>query len=205
MKKLGIIGTGGFSLEVLDIAKELFRDSRKSIDELVYFIDNNKKKHLGLIVVKECDIEYSSSKFIVAISDPETRFKVVNNLSRSAEYTNLVHPSSFISDSAKIGYGNIISHNSIVSSNVIINNHCHLNYHTAIGHESLIDDFFTASPGVKVSGKCSISKKVFMGTNSCIMERVKIIEGVKIGIGAVVLKNITKKGTYLFNPAKRIF
>lgn len=207
MRKIGIFGTGGFSLEVFDIIVDCFFVTNRNIVEEVFFIDDNNKNktHLGLKIVKQVDIEYVNSEFVIAIGNSNIRKRIVDSLPITAKFAKIIHPSSFISPSAVLGDDIIISHNCIISSKVKIGNHSHINYHTCIGHETEISDYFTAAPGVKISGKCKIGTNVYFGTNSSIIEGKTISSDIKIGIGAVVLGNLKNPGTYLFNPAKKIF
>lgn len=207
MRKLGIFGTGGFSLEVFDLIVDCFFASDRKIDEEVYFIDDNNKNesHLGLKILKQVDIEFVNSEFVIAIGNSNIRKRIVDSLPITAKFAKIIHPSSYISPSAVLGDDIIISHNCIISSKVNIGNHSQLNYHTCIGHETEINDYFTAAPGVKISGKCKIGANVYFGTNSSLIEGKIITSDVKIGIGAVVLGNLKNPGTYLFNPAKKIF
>jgi sugar O-acyltransferase (sialic acid O-acetyltransferase NeuD family) len=207
MYKLGIFGTGGFSLEVFDLIVDCFSASNRKIEDNVFFIDDNSKNrnHLGLKIIRQVDIEFEHSEFVIAISNSNIRKHIVDSLPKTAKFAKIIHPSSFISPSAFLGDDIIISHNCIVSSRVIIGNHSHLNYHTCIGHETEINEYFTAAPGVKISGKCKIGSNVYFGTNSALVEGKIISPDIKIGIGAVVMGNLKNPGTYLFNPAKKIF
>ena len=83
-------------------------------------------------------------------------------------------------------------------------NHSHLNLHTTIGHDCIIDDFFTTAPGVKISGNCNIGKMVYFGTNSCVKEKINICDEVVIGLNGGVVNNINEKGIYIGTPAKKI-
>lgn len=207
MLKLGIYGTGGFSLEVFDLIIDIYSTTNFNIDENVFFIDdlNSKKNHLGLKVIKSSDINFEKTEIIIAIGNSVVREKIVNNLPSEAIYGTLIHPSSYISPSAKIGKDVIISHQCVISSNVQLSSHSHLNFQTCIGHETKLGKFFTSAPGVKLSGNCNIGKNVYFGTNSCTVQGVNIKDNIKVGIGSVVVNNLNKPGTYMFNPSKKVF
>lgn len=207
MLRLGIYGTGGFSLEVFDLIKDIYSTSNLNIDENVFFIDdsNHNKNHLGLNIIKSSDINYEDVEIIIAIGDSKVRENIVNSLPSKARYGSLIHPSSFISPSAKIGQDVIISHQCIISSNVQISSHSHLNYQTCVGHETKLGKYFTSAPGVRLSGKCSIGENVYFGTNACTVQGVNIKDNIRVGIGSVVVNDLKKSGTYMFNPSKKIF
>ncbi|WP_412560156.1 acetyltransferase [Winogradskyella sp. MIT101101] len=205
MLKIGIVGTGGISLEVFDILQDLHRDSDFNINENVFFIDDfdQNEKHLGLNIVRDKDVDFSNVEIVIAISKSDIRENFVNRFPKDTKYGKIIHPSSYISPSAHIGNDVIISHHCVVSSKVHINDHSHLNFHTCIGHESSVGKYFTSAPGVKISGNCQVGEHVYFGTNACTIQGIKIGSDIKVGIGTVVMKNLKKPGTYLFNPAKK--
>lgn len=78
-----------------------------------------------------------------------------------------------------------------------------LNLGTTIGHDCIIGDFFTTAPSVNISGICNIGKKVYFGTSAAIRQNLKVCDNVNIGMGAMVVKDITEPGTYVGIPAKK--
>ena len=93
---------------------------------------------------------------------------------------------------------------SILSSNIKIGSHSHLNLQTTSGHDTIIGNFFTSAPGVKISGNCEIGDRVYFGTNSCVKEKIKITNDVTIGLNSGVVKNINENGVYVGTPSKKI-
>ena len=105
-----------------------------------------------------------------------------------------------------------------IQKGVVLGNDCRIQSHTFIcelvtigdncfiGHGVLfINDTF--SNGKPASGdktqwkKTTIGNNVSIGSNATILP-VRIGDGVVIGAGAVVTKDIKKKGVYVGNPAK---
>ena len=206
MLKLGIIGAGGFSLEVFDLLVDIYKNKNLNIEEHVFFIDDYKaiNTHLGLKLLKREDIDFAKTEIVIAISNAVTRKKIVDTLPHETKYGKIIHPSSYISPSSVVGDNVIISYNCVVSSRVKISNHSHLNYHTCIGHETEVEEFFTTAPGVKIGGNCKIGKNVYFGSNAATIQGITIAQNIKIGVGSAVMNNLKKPGTYLFNPSKKI-
>ena len=65
--------------------------------------------------------------------------------------------------------------------------------------------YFTSAPGVRLSGNCFIGENVYFGTNSCTVQGINVNDNIKVGIGSVVVNNLKKSGTYMFNPSKKVF
>jgi acetyltransferase-like isoleucine patch superfamily enzyme len=65
-------------------------------------------------------------------------------------------------------------------------------------------DFFTTAPAANISGNFHFGDCVYFGTNSAIRPGVKICDNVTIGMGGVVVKDITEEGVYIGNPLKKL-
>ena len=86
------------------------------------------------------------------------------------KFFRLKIPSSFISETAKIGIGNFISSGAILSHNSVIGNHCIVHYHVSIGHDSHIKDNSIFLPGSRISGNVNIGNRVLLGSNSFVFQ-----------------------------------
>jgi UDP-3-O-[3-hydroxymyristoyl] glucosamine N-acyltransferase len=73
-----------------------------------------------------------------------------------------------------------------------------------VGHDCVIGDFFTASPGVNISGNCTIGNQVYIGTNASLKQGITICDDVIIGMGSVVVKDIIEPGVYIGNPISKL-
>jgi sugar O-acyltransferase (sialic acid O-acetyltransferase NeuD family) len=192
MKK-ALIGGGGFAREVKAHLKE----------NIPCFVDDIFWKENNEGIYKISSLNFDEYEILIAIGDSIKRFEIYNKLPKNAKYFSFVHPSAQILDNnIEIGEGSIICANTILTTNIKIGNHCHLNLSTTIGHDCIIGDFFTTAPAVNISGNCKIGNYVYFGTNSAAKQGVNICDNVTIGMGGIVVKNITKEGVYIGNPTK---
>jgi acetyltransferase-like isoleucine patch superfamily enzyme len=81
--------------------------------------------------------------------------------------------------------------------------HVFVNTQSYIGHDCVIADYVTISPCTAVLGNCKVESHVFLGANSSIKEGTSISSGTIVGMGAVVIKNLSR-GVYVGNPARKI-
>jgi len=203
-KNIAIIGASGFAKEVYSHFKNNY-----NIDFFVsndYYIDNtyvyNKK------VNKISDIDLKKYKVVVAVGNQSYRKNIVENdlkhLSNN-NYDILIHKTVNLlnKEDIEIGSGSIICCNSILTCNIKLGVHVHLNLNTTIGHNCIIGNYITTAPGVNISGNCNIGNNVYLGTNCCVKEKINICDNVIIGMGSVVVKDITEPGTYIGVPAKK--
>lgn len=109
-----------------------------------------------------------------------------------------VGPFVEIQNNVTIGERTRIQSHSFICSNVTIGTDCF------IGHGVMfINDKFTDRKLSKDFLPTKLGNKVYIGSNSSILP-VSICDDVVIGAGSVVTKNITKSGTYVGNPARKI-
>ena len=123
MKKLVIIGAGGYGTMVKDVAEQL------GIYEKIVFLDDNKT---GEDVAGKCG-EYE--KFIdentdiyPAFGNNEKRLSLVDELiSLGANVPVIIHPKAYVSKTAEIGKGTVILPLAAVNTGCIINRACIIN------------------------------------------------------------------------------
>jgi sugar O-acyltransferase (sialic acid O-acetyltransferase NeuD family) len=198
MKK-AIIGYGGFASEI--------RDSIKHSENIVidvffvsdeYYNGENKTRPLS-------DFNPNEYEVIVAIANPRVREKIIKKLPKETKYyTHINKSAQILGDDVVIGEGSIICAGTIITTNIKLGKHTQLNLQTTIGHDSEVGDYFTTAPGVRISGNSIIGDCVYFGTNSSNKEKTKICDDAVIGLNCGVINDITKPGTYVGTPAKKI-
>ncbi len=208
MKHLYIFGTGGFGREALicfiDICKA------KSIDytQFVSFvIDDEYHKDaylMGVPVIKKSQFNHEDGEVFIGLADPYIRKEIVMKLPSATKFATLLHPTALISDWVSIGEGTIVCAGSILTTQITIGKHAHFNLNTTVGHDCVIGDYFTSSPGVNISGNCVIGDNVFLGTNTAVREKTTICDNVIVGMSSSVLKSLDESGVYVGNPAKKV-
>lgn len=208
MKKICIIGTGGFGRETLSCLIDVFANEKKNADELACFmVDDlfyNETEVMGIKVIRRSEFNASLYSVIVAVGDPIARKKIVESLPKETTYATLIHPSAILSKWVKIGEGSVVTAGTILTCNIIIGKHANLNLNTTIGHDCNIDDYFTTAPAVNVSGNCNFGKCVYIGTNASVKEKISICDNVVIGMGSIVLKSITEEGVFVGAPLRKL-
>lgn len=106
-----------------------------------------------------------------------------------------------------------IQKNSVVGARTKIQSHSFICEYVTIGEDCFVghgvmfaNDLFKSGqpdPNPESWGRTVIADNVTIGSNATILS-VNICEGVVIGAGSVVTKDITEKGIYAGNPAKKL-
>jgi sugar O-acyltransferase (sialic acid O-acetyltransferase NeuD family) len=190
-----LIGAGGFAREIRAEVVINYGNTLKMYVDDEYCIE-------GLYRISEFDPKSQSA--LIAVGNPADKKILLAKLPEETEFWNYISPRAYVINNITIGKGTIICAGTIITDNVIIGNHVHLNLHTTIGHDAVLGDFVTTAPNVNISGNVTIKDGVYLGTASCIKEKLTICEDVVLGMNASVVKDITESGTYVGIPAKKI-
>ncbi len=212
METLAIYGSGGFAREVL----WLIQSTLSETTQVICFIDDNPNVQGATIhnlpVLSFADVveRFPSIKIITAIGSPDVRQKLTQKIYESGlKVKTIIHPSTLYSEKwVSIGEGSIICAGNILTVDIQIGEQVHINLDCTVGHDSIIGDFTTLSPGVHISGWVHLGKRVYIGTGANIIngtpdQPLVIADDVVIGAGACVTRSITQAGvTAVGVPAK---
>ena len=139
---------------------------------------------------------------LITISNPHIRKIIANSLRNKVKFFTYIAPNVTIGKFTKIGEGSIICANCFISTNTSIGNFVIINAGSIIGHDCIIDSYCSLMANVDIGGSVSFGELVFAGTKATIIPKKKISNGIVIGAGALVIRNLNKLGTYFGNPAK---
>ncbi len=209
MKKIAIVGAGGFGREVKMLIDQI-NETNPSY-EITGFYDD--KEHAEVIngipylgQVENVNKTNDPLCLAIAIGDPVTKKKVIGKItSRNIEYPNLIHPSVIIGkDNVSFGRGNIICAGVIITVDIEIEDFVILNLSCTLGHDTKIKSFSSFMPTVNISGEVVINESVYVGTGAKIINLLEIGENTVVGAGAVVAKSLPANCTAVGIPAKPI-
>jgi len=208
MKKLIIIGVGGFGREVAWLVERI--NNVVPEWDLIGFIDDNKDFHgtdvNGYQVLGDSKWLRNQSEDIFAVcavGSSKVRKKIINKLGNQ-KYATLIDPSVQLSNLVEIGEGSIICAGTIITVNVTLGSHVIINLDCTIGHNAVINSFTTLYPSVNISGDTILAECVEMGTGSQIIQGLKIERATVVGAGSTVVKNLPEYCVAVGSPAKNI-
>lgn len=132
MKKLVIIGAGGYGQTVYDIAVQSKRY------EKIIFLDDNSDLACGkcdewVNYLDECDI-------YPAFGNNELRLDFIEKiLKANGNIPTIIHKSAYVSPMAKIDVGCVIMPMAVVNTNAVIEKGCIINVSSVIDHGAIIE------------------------------------------------------------------
>jgi len=208
-RRLYIFGAGAFGREVAWLAEEIWPSQL----EIRFVVDHEEYLRPPVngipIILLESEVMDDDSRYIVAVGDPESRRKVAEMFhERDAKATTLVHPRVEMSRFVEIEDGAVICAGNVITTNIMIGQHVHVNLSCTLGHDVIIGEFSTLSPGVCVSGNVHIGRSVFIGTGANIINGTDdapliIGDGATIAAGACVIRSVEPGALMAGVPAIR--
>lgn len=203
-KKIILLGGGGHCKSVIDVAESAGYTIAGILDmpELV------GTTVLGYPVIGTDDniSEYvDEALFLVTvghIKDASLRIKLHERIKEyGGRLATLVASTAYVSRFASIGEGSVIMHHAMVNADAHIGTGCIINTFANIEHDANIGNYCHISTGTMVNGNCTVGEGVFLGSQSVMVNGIRITDGCVFAAGSMVRKNIVRKGIYSGNPA----
>ena len=201
MSKLVIFGAGGHAKVVADIAL-------KNGFEIEGFLDDNASASsvIGYPILGKLNdcVKYKETHvFAMGIGNNAVR-KMIFEKYPDYEYPTLIHPTASIGIETKIGEGTVVMPFVVVNACAEVGEFSILNSASVVEHDCRVGDFCLIAPNVSMCGMSEVGNMVWLGAGSVVNQTIKICDGVMVGSGAVVTKDINEKGTYIGVPATKL-
>jgi len=207
LKKLIIIGAGGFGREVYQWAAK--NPGNKTIFVMKGFLDDNPNAlegynyPIGIISSLESYTPQSADIFLCAMGNPQAKAKCITlMLEKGAKFTNLIHPSAVIGSNISIGLGIIICPNVVISADIKIGDFVSIDSQSVLGHDSELGHFSHVATFSAVTGGSKLGSRVFVGSHSTVLPGIIVGDDAVIGAGSVVTKDVDAGITVVGVPAK---
>jgi sugar O-acyltransferase (sialic acid O-acetyltransferase NeuD family) len=214
MKRIAIIGAGGFAREVAWLIEDISAstDQQTSVCVAAGFLVSDASRIGPYDSPILGDFSWLESNHVDAlamgIGSPAVRLKLARELKERfphIAWPALVHPSvKWQRRTMHINEGVIICAGSIATVNVRFEPFCMVNLSCTIGHEAVIGRGCVLNPTVNISGGVELGTGVLVGTGAQILQYVKVGDGATIGAGAVVNKDVSAETTVVGIPAKEL-
>lgn len=203
-RDLILVGGGGHCKSVIEAAES----TGARIAGILDTAENVGKKVLGYNIIGTDDLipEWvDRADFLVTvghIKDASVRIKLHHKIRTAGGHlATLVASTAHVSKYAVIGEGSVIMHQAMVNADAKIGMGCIINTFANIEHDAVIGDYCHISTGAMVNGNCVVGEGTFLGSQSVMVNGVSVTGGCVIAAGAMVRKNILRKGVYSDNPA----
>ena len=148
MKRLVILGAGGYGRTVADVAHQLGystivlddADPTHPLSTFSSYIDEN-------------------TSFIPAFGSNAFRLEWINRIEeRGGKLATLIHPTAYISPTATISHGTVILPHAIVNTDVAIDRGCIINLGAIVDHGCILEEGVHICLGAIVKGENRIER-----------------------------------------------
>ena len=207
MQSVVIIGAGGHGKVVLDILRAAGRY------QPVGFVDADTRlagtKVGGLPVLGPTNVlpklrqQDRVAHAIVAIGDNRTRRRYAATLvAEGFELVSAIHPTAFVSPTAKLGRNVVVAPNASVITEARIGDATIVNTGAIVEHECDVGEAVHVAPGACVAGRVRVGACAFVGIGAQVIQCLSVGEGATIGAGAVVIEDVPAGATVVGVPAR---
>lgn len=208
MKKLFIIGAGGFGRELLQWIKDI--NEVKPTWDIQGFIDDDMNALEGV----ECDFSIVGSLsecqpkreeyYALAIANPAAKVKIVNEMGkRNMKFASIIHPTAILTQYSHYGEGLIMFPCAKLSVNSTVGNHVTI-MSSGVGHDVKVGDYCTLCGNVTVIRNVVIGDRTYIASNVALNAGVHVGNDCYIGMGSIVLKDVPDNHKTFCNPARTL-
>jgi sugar O-acyltransferase (sialic acid O-acetyltransferase NeuD family) len=206
-KQLLIVGTGAEARIAADIFTAMGHmvlgfietDPERSLRELNDInVVGNFEEDEARSLLKDSRVE-----FMVAVGEMELRQKVYEKVAKRTKRpsANAVHPLSWQSSYAQLGFGNIFNAGTVVNANTVVGDMNHFHSGVTVETDVTIGNYCNINAGARIGANVVVEDQVFIGTGAVIHPGVRLGEGCLVGAGSVVLKSVDAGKRVFGNPA----
>ncbi len=210
-KPIIIVGAGGFGREVAQLITDI--NEEKPTWEILGFVDDDPEKRTLSFMGTSCLGDTGELRkhpgvwAVMAIGEPRARRRVYHKIlqiSPEIRWATLVHPSSYVGDTAEIGEGSVVGWNCILTVSCRVGRFSLIYMKNTVPHDARVGDFVTLYVDVHLGGGSVVGNGSMLGTGSIVLPGIRIASGSIIGAGAVVTADIPPNSVAVGVPARVI-
>lgn len=207
MRKLAIVGTGDFGIEMAEAVQQI--NEAEPAWDLVGFVDDYRapgeevcfgKRVIGGI---EAAAEEEGLFFGIGIADPHGKEAVVGRLrERGAAFATIVAPDCSVSPSAVLGEGCFVFKRAMVCHDTVLGDFVSVG-NSIVGGDATVGDFSTTTSYVNVTS-CKVGKRVFVGSHSVVMYNADVGDDAFVCVGSIVMSRVKPGRKVMGYPARPV-
>ena len=209
MSRLLILGAGGHAKVVAETAlacgvasSVAFLDDRcTSLDACLPVLGWPVIGPLVLSLQAETVAQFDAA--FVAIGHAAMRLHWIQQLQVAGYYLPvLIHPTAWISPSARLGQASVVFAQVAVQAQVSIGTGAILNTGCSVDHDAQLSDGVHICPGARLAGDVNVGARSWIGIGASVIQQVRIGSDVTVGAGAVVVRDLPNSVTAVGVPAR---
>lgn len=206
MTDIIIVGASGCGREVANWIEDI--NKSKPTWNILGFLDDNPDaldgfdcKYQIIDAIKEHE-PGENVKYAMGIANPALKKLIGSSMiAKGAQFASIIHPSVHIYSEYKLGVGLVAYPNAKIATGCKIGDFVTLQS-TILGHDAVLEDFVTVSSSCGITGGCKLHEGAFVADHACIAVGLEVGANAYVGIGSVVIRNVTENTRVFGNPAR---
>ncbi len=179
----------------------------------VCFVDDNPTSGISVLhdipVFKSTELINIKEKGVLHVATEIIRGDVRLGIKKKVEnlgfeLINVIHPSSVISPSVRIGSGNYIKAGAVIETNTEIGDCCIIDNGAVIAHDNQIQDGCHIAPGAVLGSSIKLGYCTVVGIGASVSTNISIGKKCIISVGSSATKNISDNSVVDGVPGKVI-
>jgi len=202
VKQIGIIGGGALGRQILGLLAAGPQAGR------VFFFDDplhGKGAENCFPFADFQDPRFADCEFYVGLGYRHLprRAEIVRQLlDAGRRVPALVHPSSHVAPSARVGEGCLLYPLANVDAEAVLEPGVLLNNSVVVSHHSRVGTAAFLAPGVVLSGHVSVGAAAFLGSGAVVADHRRIGARARVGVGTVVTGDVPDDASVIGNPQR---
>lgn len=206
MKRLIIIGAGGFGREAYGVARDAVGYGVEF--DVKGFLDANARALDGfsgypaILGDPMAYVPQPDDVFVTALGSVAARRACVAALeAKGGEFIAIVHRSAWLGPNVTVGAGSFVSNNVVLTADIRVGRHVCIFQGTSVGHDAVLGDFSHVYAQCALGGGVKVGEGARVYPGAVVVPRRTIGAEAVVGAGSTVLLNVPAGVTVFGNPA----
>lgn len=206
MKKLYIVGAGGFGREIHAWISQ--HPDCRLLREVTGFLDDNDKAlapfgDFARVYPLTGHVVEVDATYVCGIGKPELKQKLIGPLlDAGADFPAFVDHSARIGARVKLGRGVVLCPGSVVTTDATIGEFVMINLNSTVGHDAVIGNWTTLSAQCDVTGGARVGEHCFLGSRTTVIPGKSVGDRTVVAAGSVVMTDLPGGILAAGNPAR---